>query len=155
MIDTLLVVAATSSGLVGGLFFAFSNFVMKALARLPAAQGMAAMQHINKTVLNPLFYAVFLGTGAVALLLAAASLGSWDERGAVATLAGAVLYLVGSLGVTIARNVPLNETLAKSAPDAAGSPLWSHYLRVWTRWNHVRTVASLLAAALFTIAAAS
>ncbi|WP_010496926.1 hypothetical protein [Paenibacillus elgii] len=48
--------SALGSGLIAGLFFAFSTFVMSALARLPAEQGIAAMQSINVTVLNPLFY---------------------------------------------------------------------------------------------------
>jgi uncharacterized membrane protein len=51
MLDGLLFVltlfAALGCGLVAGVFFAFSTFVMKALARLPAEQGIAAMQAIN------------------------------------------------------------------------------------------------------------
>ncbi len=35
--------------LVAGIFFAFSTFVMKALARALSAQGIAAMQSINIT----------------------------------------------------------------------------------------------------------
>src|SRR4029453_8846365 len=54
-------VVALGSGLVAGIFFAFSNFVMKALARVPAAQGIAAMKSINVVVLNKWFFAVFLG----------------------------------------------------------------------------------------------
>jgi uncharacterized membrane protein len=54
-------VAAVGSGLVAGIFFAFSNFVMKALARVPPAQGIAAMQSINVVVLNRWFFAVFFG----------------------------------------------------------------------------------------------
>lgn len=151
----LLLFAATGSGLIGGVFFAFSNFIMKALARLPGRHGAAAMHHINVTVLNPLFFAVFFGTGAVAVLIAVRSLRSLSDAGADAALAGAVLYLIGSIGVTVVFNVPLNERLARSDPESADESLWQHYLTVWTRWNHVRTVASLLAAALFTAAAAA
>lgn len=49
-------------GLMAGVFFAFSSFVMNALARLQPTQGIAAMQSINITVINPLFMAPFLGT---------------------------------------------------------------------------------------------
>jgi len=40
-------VAALGCGLMAGLFYAFSVSVMKALARLPSAAGIAAMQFIN------------------------------------------------------------------------------------------------------------
>jgi uncharacterized membrane protein len=56
--------AALGCGLVAGVFFAFSTFVMKALARLPAPQGIAAMQSINVIVINPWFMTAFLGTAA-------------------------------------------------------------------------------------------
>ena len=50
MIDGLLFVlslfAAIGCAMMAGVF-AFSSFVMKALARLPAEQGVAAMQAIN------------------------------------------------------------------------------------------------------------
>ena len=48
-IHLLTFIAALGSGLVAGIFFAFSNFVMKALARVPPAQGVAAMQSINSS----------------------------------------------------------------------------------------------------------
>jgi uncharacterized membrane protein len=51
--------AALGCALLGGLFFAFSNFVMKALMRIPAPSGIAAMQAINVTVLNPLFLGLY------------------------------------------------------------------------------------------------
>ena len=59
------VLAALGSGLVAGLFFGFSTAVMKALARLPPAQGMKAMQDINVVILNPVFLAVFMGTALI------------------------------------------------------------------------------------------
>ena len=51
--------AALGTGIVGGIFFAFSSFVMAALARIPAAQGIAAMNSINAVVLNPIFMTPF------------------------------------------------------------------------------------------------
>jgi uncharacterized membrane protein len=55
--------------------------------------------------------------------------------------------------VTIVFNVPLNNRLASVTPDSAqGAGLWTHYLSTWTAWNHVRTVASLAAAACFIMA---
>lgn len=56
--------------------------------------------------------------------------------------------IIGMLGCTIAFNVPLNRRLDAAAP-AEGAALWARYLRQWTRWNHLRTVASLAACGLF------
>lgn len=145
--------AALGSALVAGIFFAFSTFVMTALGRLPSAQGIAAMQSINVTVLNPVFFAVFFGTAAVCVLLAIAAVLAWTEPVATYLIAGSVLYLAGSILVTIAFNVPLNEALAAVKPDSAeGSSLWARYLSSWTAWNHVRTAASLAASACFIMA---
>ena len=159
MIDKLLfaltLVSALGCGLVGGAFFAFSTFVMNALARLPAAQGIAAMQLINVTVINPLCGAVFLGTAAACVLLAVSSLLRWREPGAAYILAGSLLYLAGVILVTGLFNVPRNNALAAIAPTSAeGASLWADYLSGWTAWNHV-TIASLAAAALLTIALVS
>jgi uncharacterized membrane protein len=153
MIDRLLfaltLFSALGCGLIGGVFFAFSSFVMNALARLPAAQGIAAMQSINVVVINPLFMTAFLGTAAACVLLGASSLLRWREPGAAYILAGSLLYFVGTFLVTILFNVPRNNALAAVAPASAeGAGLWTVYVSSWTAWNHVRTVASLAAAAL-------
>jgi uncharacterized membrane protein len=146
-------VAALGCGLVAGAFFAFSTFIMKALARLPAPQGIAAMQSINVVVINPVFLGTFLGTAAACAVLAVSSLFMWDRPGAVYLLAGGLLYLLGTFVVTMVFNVPRNEALAVvDLASAEGARLWSEYLRSWTAWNHVRTVAALAAAALLTLA---
>jgi uncharacterized membrane protein len=145
--------AALGCGLMGGLFFAFSNFVMKALARLPAEKGIAAMQSINLVVLNPLFLSLFLGTAGACLLLAICSVMRWSGAGSTALLIGSVLYVVGTFGVTVVCNVPRNDALARvdaSKPEAV--EVWREYVTSWTRWNHVRTTAALVAAASLTMA---
>jgi uncharacterized membrane protein len=145
--------AALGCGLMAGVFFAFSAFVMKALAFLPPREGIAAMQSVNVTVLNPLFFSVFFGTAAVCIFAVISSLLRWHDRAAVYLLAGGVLYLAGTFLVTAMFNVPLNEALATAAPADPGSAgFWANYLVNWTTWNHVRTVAALAAAASFTIA---
>ena len=145
--------AALGCGLVAGVFFAFSAFVMKALSRLSPGEGIAAMQSINVAVLNPWFMGAFLGTAAACVLALISSLFRWHEPSAVYLLVGGALYLVGSLLVTIVFNVPKNEALASVAPaDPNGASLWAGYVASWTAWNHVRTAASLAAAASFSIA---
>jgi uncharacterized membrane protein len=144
--------AAIGCGLIAGVFFAFSTFVMPALARLQPAQGIAAFQSINITVYNPWFMGAFLGTAVACIFLAVTSLLKWQQPGAAYLLVGSLLYLVGTVLVTIAFNVPLNDALAIVDPGSAdGASLWSSFLPNWTNWNHVRTVAAIAAAVVFTI----
>jgi uncharacterized membrane protein len=145
--------AALGCGLMAGVFFAFSAFVMKAFARLPPGEGMAAMQSVNVAVLNPLFLSVFLGTAVACAVAVVYSLLRWHEPGAVYRLAGGLLYLVGTFLVTMVFNVPRNNALASVSPaDLDGTKLWASYQTSWTAWNHVRTVAALAAAAALTLA---
>ncbi len=144
---------ALGCGLVAGVFFAFSTFVMSALARLQPREGIAAMQSINITAINPLFMTALFGTALACLFLAIASISKWHQPGAVYLLVGSLLYLVGTVVVTIAFNVPLNDALAIAKPDSTeAANLWARYLTNWTLWNHVRTIAAFGAAVLLTIA---
>lgn len=145
--------SALGCGLMAGVFFAFSVFVMSALAQLPPSQGIAAMQAINVKVLNPLFMAVFMGTAATCLILVVSALWKWHQPGAVFLLIGGLLYLIGTFGVTVAFNVPMNDALASVRPHSSGAArLWAAYVAGWTAWNHVRTVAALTASASFILA---
>jgi uncharacterized membrane protein len=153
LLFTATLVGALGCGLMAGLFFAFSLAVMRALARLPSAAGIAAMQAINVAIINPVFLATFFGTAAACVLVMIASLLRWHNPGAVYLLIGGALYLVGTLWVTVAFNVPKNNALASVAPAGPdGATLWSNYLSSWTAWNHVRAAAALAAAASLTIA---
>lgn len=144
---------ALACGLVAGVFFAFSTFVMKALERQPGTHGLRAMQEINRTVLNPLFMIALNGAAAACLALAAIAVVRWGRSGSPWLLAGSVSYLVGTFGLTVAYHVPLNDRLDRIAPDAADAlARWSAFVHDWTAWNHVRTVTALLAAALLTAA---
>jgi uncharacterized membrane protein len=143
MISVLTVVAAVGSGLIAGLMFAFSAFLMTAFGKLPAAQGMAAMQSINVTILNPLFGLVFGGTTLACAALAVATPFT-SEPGAGWRLTGALLLVIGVFVVTMAFSVPLNNALEEADPASAeGVQLWEHYLSRWTAWNHVRTVTAI------------
>ena len=150
---SLTLVSALGCGLMAGVFFAFSAFVMKALARLPAAQGIAAMQSINVAAVTPLFMTALFGTAAACLLLFVLALSDWQKPGAAYLLTGSLFYLGGAILVTIAFHVPRNEMLALIVPENAGSAaIWVSYVNSWTAWNHVRGAAALAAAALLTVA---
>ncbi len=143
-----IILATLGSALISGVFFAFSSFVMKALARVPSAKGIAAMQSINVAVLNPSFLGVFMGTAATSLLVAVLAVTAWDTVSAPWLVGGASLYLVGTFLVTGLGNVPLNDELARVQPnDPAAMKIWDHYLLL----NTVRTAAAGCAALMFIV----
>jgi uncharacterized membrane protein len=110
------------------------------------------MQSINILAVTPVFMTALFGTAVASLALAVWAVISWGERYAALVLAGGVLYLVGTIGVTMACNVPLNNRLATVHPQGAdAASYWNEYVTKWTAWNHVRTVAALAAAAALTI----
>jgi uncharacterized membrane protein len=148
MLSIVTLLASVGAGTVGGVFFAFSTFVMQALAQLPASQGIAAMQRINVVVLNPLFLGVFLGTALLAIVCVVASFFPWSAPRSPLLLAAGLLYLLGSFYVTRAFNVPRNKRLAQlNAESAEAAVYWPVYVHEWSLWNHVRTAASLASAA--------
>ena len=148
MSTVLALLLIVGTGAIGGVFFAFSSFIMEALAELPPAQGVRAMQLINVVVLNPIFLGVFVGTAILSLGIAAVSLVRWNAAGSGWLLAAAILYDLGCFGVTMRCNVPRNNRLARLAAESAdAAAYWPVYVREWTRWNHVRTCAGFAAAA--------
>lgn len=147
---------ALGCGLVAGVFFAFSTFVMEGLAQRPAAEGITAMQSINRTVINPAFIGALLGTAVASAGLAVYAMTDWDRSYAAYLVGGAALYIVGTILVTMQANVPRNQALARLDPEAAhAADHWQRYVAQWTAWNHVRTVAALAATAMFAVALAS
>jgi uncharacterized membrane protein len=145
--------AVVGAGLVGGVFFAFSNFVMKALGRLRPSEGAAAMQSINITVITPTFMTALFGMGLVSLVLIGWGLADLDEPYAGWLIAAGVIYVIGEIATTGAYHVPRNNALARVDPESEeGARVWSTYLVEWTRMNHVRTVSGLAACALFAVA---
>jgi uncharacterized membrane protein len=131
-------------GLSAGVFYGFSSFIMSGLARATDEAAGAAMNGINETAPMPPFMSVFFGA-----LLVPAATGIWGlagrHDGGAWILAAAAVYLVGTFGVTMALNVPLNNRLLAAHDKAAG---WRAYWRPWTGWNHVRTLAGVIATAL-------
>jgi len=152
LLIVLTVVAGLGCAVVSGVFVAFSTLVMKALGRLPAPQGIAAMQAINRAALAPVFLALFMGTGAACLAVAVSALFLWENGFAAWLLVGGLLYLIGSFGLTAGYHVPRNDALDAVDPTGAGAAAqWTGYLRGWTRWNHVRAWASLAASAVLIV----
>lgn len=143
--------AAIGCALMGGVYFAFSAFIMAAFARITPPNGIDAMAAINDVILRSLFMPLFMGTTIAALVLVGIGAVRWGEPGSAAMVFGGVVYVVGMFGVTMVFNVPLNNELvaAAAAPDRNAPDVWSRYLVTWTRWSHLRTIASTVAAVAF------
>ncbi|AFM19508.1 putative integral membrane protein [Mycolicibacterium chubuense NBB4] len=143
-------VAALASAVAGGMMFVFSTFVMRGLDRVGPLDAISAMRGINaEAESNALFLIVYFGAAVLAVAVGVLAGLRWHTPGSAWLLAGAVCGVVGAI-VTVAFNVPLNDRL-DAGPVSA--PAWNSYLDAWTRWNHVRTVSSLAAAALLTVGA--
>ncbi|MBN3786689.1 anthrone oxygenase family protein [Burkholderia sp. Ac-20353] len=147
--------SAIGCGVLAGVYFAFSTFVMTSLGRIAPAAGVAAMNAINVDIVRSLFMPAFLGTTLTSLALAIVALFHRDEPGVIWIVAAGAIYVLGMFAVTMIFNVPLNDALATIDPATAdGTAFWTRYLRDWTVWNHVRTVASALACVFFVVAIA-
>ena len=144
---------AVASVVLGGVFFAFSSFVMPALGNLQPEEGIRAMQRINIDVFCGSFSALFFGLPVAFFGLGVSALVTLPPADSSYWVVGSVVYLVGCLLVTGLANVPLNNSLARLNSDAVGaSAQWQSYVLVWTRWNHVRGLACLLAGLCYLVA---
>ena len=143
MLNMALILGTLGCGAMAGIYYAFSGFIMRAFAATGPATAVEAMTAINRVILKSGFMPLFFGSCLLCLGLLIAAL-ILRPAGYLPMASGAAVYLAGMLGVTILRNVPLNQLL-----DAQGAAVWPEYLRSWTLWNHLRAVSSLIAAALF------
>jgi uncharacterized membrane protein len=147
----LTVACAIGAGLVAGVYFAFSTFVMRGLRTIQPTAGLSAMQSINKAAPNPLFMIALIGTGLACVVLGVVAGTRWSEPAAPWALIGAALYVV-SLVLTMAYHVPRNDALDlvdPTSPEAAAR--WQHYLSEWVPGNHVRTATALAGAIAMTV----
>ena len=153
MADTILfsalLVAATACWLCAGVFGAFSDFLTRSFAAMPAPAGIAAMQSINRVIYRSAFVFFLIALVPLSAFIAAFAL-LYPAAGWSLALAGAAVYLLGVMGTTGFGNIPMNERLDKMDPatDEAAS-YWQVYLRRWTRLNHLRSLACVIAALLY------
>jgi uncharacterized membrane protein len=145
--DVLTAATTVGSGLLAGVFFAFSAFVMSGLRRMPDPGGATAMRSINVTAQRPPLMIALFGVSALCVALIIRALGTWSRPGAGWLLTGAILTVVGAVGVTAAVNVPLNNRLE------AGTVTWSRFLAGWDPANHARTLLCLAGCAALLVGA--
>lgn len=137
-----------SSGLMAGIYGAFSMFIMRSLATLDPLPAAKAMNAINTVIVKTLFLPLFFGSVVLyCVALIDASINPFEGSVALLALAAAV-YIVGMFVVTVMCNVPMNNKLQTLADNHEQlTAYWPHYLKYWTRLNHVRTICCLLATA--------
>ncbi|MEO1293171.1 MAG: anthrone oxygenase family protein [Pseudomonadota bacterium] len=142
--------AILAYALVGGVFLAFSDFIMRSLDKTSGAGGIEAMQSINREVMRWVFMTLFLGLAPVSLFFCVYGI-FWAENlaGVPLVVAGA-LYLIGCFAVTVFGNVPMNTALDKlEAPTPEAEIYWRQtYLPRWTMLNTMRTVACVISASV-------
>lgn len=155
MAHLVLILTTLASALIAGLFYAYACSVVPGLGRLPNAEYLAAMQSINSTILNPVFFASFMGTLLLLPLCTYLQYSTSHPR-FLFLLAASLVYAIGVFGVTAVVNVPLNEALSQfdlssASPEALAAQRLAFEGR-WNQWNTVRTVASILSLVLVILA---
>lgn len=140
---------AVTTGIMAGVYFTFSCLVMQSLNQLPASQAIAAMNSVNQVILRSLFMPIFWLSGLLAALILVLPLLGFLLPYPWLSSTASLVYLLGMLVVTASKNVPLNHQLQayKTQFDSAQTA-WQHYYQHWLRWNHVRTISSLVASSL-------
>ena len=142
------------SAVIGGVFSAFSEFIMSGLLRTTPASGIEAMQHINRTVIKTQFVAGILSIALFSVLFALYSLTVFEGAALATLILAPIVYLPTVFFMTIFGNVPMNKKLERFDHSAAeAKTYWIKYGRDWTRLNHVRSLGSILTAGLYIIAA--
>jgi uncharacterized membrane protein len=154
--NIILLITAFTTALIAGLFYSYSCSVNPGLGKLPDAGYLAAMQSINREILNPLFFMSFMGT----LILLPVS--TWMQySNPVPTrfycmLAATIVYALGTFGVTIMGNVPLNNALDGFQLHSASPELLQQqrelFEKPWNRLHGIRTFANAVALILVLLA---
>lgn len=135
-------VMAMASGIMAGVYLTFSVVIMRSLSRLDPAEGIAAMNTINREIVKTAFMPLFFGSTILAVLMIGAGIWLWGNEGATGIVASGFIYFIGMFMVTALGNVPLNNKLDRvEGAGLEAVQVWTEYLSHWTRWNTVRSVA--------------
>ncbi len=139
---------------VAGVFLTFSDFVMRSLNGAEPEAGIEVMQVINREVFRTVFMLLLLGMSALSPVLFSMAYANVPAPAAYWIMAGAAIYLVGTFGVTVLFNVPMNVRLdgLDHTSGEAVSYWQSAYFPRWTFWNHVRSLASAVSASCYLVA---
>jgi uncharacterized membrane protein len=148
--------ATTFVGLMAGLFYSYSCSVTIGLSKLPDEQYIAAMQSINRSIQNPVFFISFFGALILPPLTTYLNYPYISSNCFWLLLSAAILYLGGSFLVTVIGNIPLNNTLESFNLSGASKEAISlqrlSFEPKWNALNIVRTISSITSFILILIA---
>lgn len=142
---------ALLTGLIAGLFFAFTYDVNIAFGELSGPEYAKNMELINVSIRNAVFGSVFFPSVVLPVVALALSWRSYRSPAFLLVLVGFLIYLFGSFLVTTQINIPLNYYL-ESWDIAAPPSDWEATRDSWNWWNAVRTWASIAAFACYLVA---
>ena len=149
----MIILLIVMTGIMAGVYFAFSVFIMQSLSELPSLQAAQVMNKINDVIVNTLFLPVFFGSTLWYGGLVVWSFADWQFERSILVIIAAMIYILGMFAVTAFGNIPLNNRLKSSAEnDSRLISFWDEYLRRWTRLNHLRMLSCIAACAVLTIA---
>lgn len=147
--------AALANAAVGGITYGFSTFVMHGLDRTDPVDAITAKRAINAEAnSNVAFLLVVSAAAILALVLGIVGATQLHQPGSWWLLVGGIFGVIAAI-ITLGFNVPLNNRLGGvdpaqlSSDDAARE--WRAYFSSWMTWNHARTVAAFLSAALILV----
>lgn len=146
-----LILAATSVALIAGLFYGFSCAVNPGLHALGDKEYLSAMQSINRVILNPIFFATFMGTVFLLPLATWISFSTPLSTRFILLLVASLIYIVGVFGVTVVGNVPLNEALDKFNLQVSLDQLKQQretFEIPWNKLHNIRTWGSVISLVL-------
>ena len=149
LLATVTAASAICAGIAGGVYFAFSTMVMPALRSAPANRAIAVMQLVNVNAVRPPFMLVFFGGAAAALAVLISEISAGTDTPASTSRAVGAGLALAAFGITVVRNVPLNNALARVTVDASDAAAqWNRFSRAWRVANHARAAAAIAATIL-------
>ncbi|MCK5355890.1 MAG: DUF1772 domain-containing protein [Methyloprofundus sp.] len=147
--------ATLSTGLMAGIFFTWTNAVTPGIGKLKDIEYLSALQSMNRVILNPAFYMVFLCPIVTVPLATVLNYNTEPSFIFWLLLVTSIIYLLGVFFITILGNIPLNELLDKndldkfSLEDARN--LRNEIEKKWNNYNFIRTITSSITLILLII----
>ena len=143
----ILLLASLSTGIMAGIFFIWSNTIKPGIGKLNDMGYLSAFQSMNRVILNRTFIGIFFAPVILIPLTTFLNYNIIPDYKFWILLAATLFYWIGTFGVTIRGNIPLNELLDKTnleniSTEQAKS-LRQSIENKWNRFNLIRTLTSI------------
>ncbi|MCT2593642.1 DUF1772 domain-containing protein [Streptomyces sp. N2-109] len=140
--------ATVLTGLMAGIYFAFSVAVMPGLAATNDETFVRSMQSVNVKILNGWFMLAFFGALLLPALAGVLLFRDGGMRAVVVWVVAAFVLYAATIGITAGVNVPLNDKLAaagSAAGDSGFAAAREQFETVWVRGNAARALLATAA----------